>query len=113
MTTEATEATETVTEEVVEDRNINKLLALDKYDGLTDGEVRTLIEYNVKMAKFDEKINISRETATQMYETSAAAVAACCEATNQVLQSIIESHTNFSGVAPTSVTDFVTSLGEV
>lgn len=108
-----TSDTETVTEEVKEDRNINKLLALDKYEGLTDGEVRTLIEYNVKMVKFDEKINISRETATAMYETSAAAVAACCEATNQVLESIINSHTNFEGVTPKTVTEFVASLSEV
>lgn len=108
-----TEATENITEEETKDRNINKLLELDKYEGLTDGEVRTLIEYNVKVAKFDEKINISRETATAMYETSAEAVAACCEATNQVLESIINSHTNFSGVAPKTVTEFVASLGEV
>lgn len=108
-----TEQTKGAADETKKERGINELLKLDKYDGLTDGEVRTLVEYNVKVAKFDEKINVSRETATTMYETSAAAAAACCEAANQVLQSIIESHTNFEGVTPTSVTNFLTALEEV
>lgn len=108
-----TEQTTSATDESEKERGINELLKLDRYDGLTDGEVRTLIEYNVKVAKFDEKINISRETATAMYENSAAAVAACCAASNQVLQSIIESHTNFQGVTPTAVTSFLSSLEEV
>ncbi len=101
------------TEETKKDRNINQILALDTYDGLTDKEVRTLIAYKEKMVRFEEKINITRETATAMYENSALAVAACCEASNQVLQSIIESHTNFQGVTPTAVTSFLSSLEEV
>ena len=108
-----TNATDNGNENVTKDRSISELLELDKYEGLTDAEVRSLIDYKVKEARFEEKINITRETATAMYENSALAVAACCEASNQVLQSIIESHTNFQGVTPTSVTNFLTSLGEV
>lgn len=110
MTTEDTSA---VAEETTEERSVSALLNLDKYDGLTDGEVRKLIAYKEKMAKLDAEANIHRETATQMYETSVAASAAACEATYQVLQSLIDSHTNFEGVSPTAITEFLTSMEEV
>ena len=108
-----TDNTDSVTDEVAKDRAIGVLLELDTYDNLTDGEVRALIAHKEKMAKFDTQIQVSRENATALYENHVATVAACCEATNAVLESIINSTTNYQGVAPTAVTNLLTAMEEV
>lgn len=98
---------------MVIDRDIDALLKLDKYDALTDVEVRKLIEYNVNQTKASESLRISKTTAQSLVESNDAVRAAICEDSNNVLQSIINSTTNYQGVAPTAVTNLLTAMEEV
>lgn len=102
-----------MTTETATNRSIDELLKLDKYDGLTDPEVRRLIDYNINSTKSSESIRTAKATASALHEANEASRAAICEDVSNVLQSIIESHTNFEGVTPTSVTNFLTALEEV
>lgn len=102
-----------MTTEVNDNRSIDALLKLDKYDNLTDAEVRMLIDYNINATKSSEGIVTAKATGLALHESNEAARAAMCADVSNVLQSIIESHTNFEGVTPTSVTNFLTALEEV
>lgn len=108
-----TEAIEEATENASANRSISELLKLDAYDGLSDTEVRTLINYNVEQTLSSERLRGSQETNRAIYESIEEGMAAVCADSSQVLQSIINSTTNYQGVAPTAVTDLLTSLEEV
>ena len=114
MTTEnVTEVEETTTDTTSNDRDVSELILLDSYVGLTDGEVRKLIEYKVNVALTDEQIKDHKTASVQMVELTNEAVAACCASTTEVLNSIIASTTNYEGVSPTAVTNLLSSLEEV
>lgn len=110
MTTEDSEIT---TEEAVTDRGINTLLNLTTYEGLTDGEVRKLMNYSRLQAQSDALITASRATAQTMMETVQECMAAVCEDSNNVLESITSMATNYQSVAPVAATNFLSSLDEV
>lgn len=114
MTTDDTnEVVEETTEEVQEERSINDLLNLDSYDGLTDTEVRKLIEYKVNLGKMEAASDTYNSTCGAMVENNQATMAAVCASSQQVLESIIASTTNYEGVSPTAVTNLLSSLEEV
>lgn len=94
-------------------RSISELLALDTYDGLTDSEVRLLIDYERQMALADESTNVMRNSNQAKLEAAQELAAACCASTTEVLNSIIASTTNYEGVSPTAVTNLLSSLEEV
>lgn len=94
-------------------RSISELLALDAYDGLTDSEVRLLIDYERQMALADESTNVMRNSNQAKLEAAQELAAACCASTTEVLNSIIASTTNYEGVSPTAVTNLLSSLEEV
>ena len=108
-----TENTENATEPTTSDRPIYVLLKLDKYDGLTDGEVRTLINYNVEQTLSSEQLRGSQETNRAIYESIEEGMAAVCADTSSVLQSIINSSTNYQGVAPTAVSYLLTAMEDL
>lgn len=114
MTTEVTnDVVEETTEEVTNDRSISDLLELDNYEGLTDTEVRRLIEYKVNLGKMEAASDTYNSTCGTMVETNQSTMAAVCASSQQVLESIIASTTNYEGVSPTAVTNLLSSLEEV
>lgn len=109
MTTEDTNSTEVNSTT----RSISELLALECYEGLTDSEVRLLINYECQMALANESTNVMRNSNQAKLEAAQELAAACCASTTEVLNSIIASTTNYEGVSPTAVTNLLSSLEEV
>lgn len=141
MTTDATESVEETTSENVEEtteehsadylegyeagksdlkteiqsqnREVGVLLALESYDFLSDKEVRALIEYELNLYKIsDEASAIKQRVQTGTEEIKVANANFCIDARN-VLQSIIDSKTNYEGVEPESVTSYLETVQEV
>lgn len=102
-----------MTTEETSNRPITTLLKLDTYDGLSDAEVRTLINYNVEKTLSSERLRGAQETNRAIYETIEEGIAAICADSSVVLESIINSSTNYQGVAPTAVTNLLTAFEEV
>lgn len=76
------------------DRSISELLALETYDGLTDGEVHTLIDWFVNDAEqrtlSGEKLAANASAMEQMI----AANQQSCDTLSARVQSILERSTN-------------------
>lgn len=108
-----TEANETVTEETPKDREISELLQLDTYQGMTDGEIKKVIDWYVNKAHNDEQVNSYRQASQSMAESHEQAVANMLATSETVLKSIIASTTNYQGVTHLAVTDLLTEKGEV
>lgn len=76
------------------DRSISELLALESYDGLTDGEVHTLIDWFVNDA---EQRTLSGETlaaSTRAMEQMVATNQQACDTLAAKVQSILDRSTN-------------------
>lgn len=108
-----TEAGGTAAEEAPKDRDIAELLRLDTYQGMTDGEVRKVIDWYVNEAHNDEQVNSYRRASQAMAESHEQAVANMLATSETVLKSIIASATNYQGVTQLAVTDLLTEKGEV
>lgn len=108
-----TEANETVTEEVPKDRDIAKLLQLETYQGMTDGEIQKVIDWYVNKAHNDEQVNSYRQASQSMAESHEQAVAVMLETSETVLKSIIASATDYQGATHLAVTELLTEKGEV
>lgn len=108
-----TEASGTAAEETPRDREISELLRLDTYQGMTDGEIRKLIDWYVNKAHNDEQVNSYRRASQAMAESHEQAVANMLAASETVLKSIIASATNYQGATQLAVTDLLTEKGEV
>lgn len=105
--------TEVKTETEVKDRSIQKLLALDTFDGLTDGEVHTLIDWYVKEAQANELVNSYRTASQRMVEQQEEILATTLSSSASVLQSIIDSTTCYQNSEPLEVSQLLTSMSEV
>lgn len=95
------------------DREVTKLYGLDSYSMLSDSEVRKLIDFNLEVYKMSDtatQLKSQTQAATEAMETANANF--CIDARN-VLQSIIDSKTNYEGVEPESVTSYLETVQEV
>lgn len=108
-----TEANGTATGETPKDREIAELLRLGTYQGMTDGEIRKVIDWYVDKAHNDEQVNSYRQASQAMAESHEQAVANMLATSETVLKSIIASATNYQGVTQLAVTDLLTEKGEV
>lgn len=94
-------------------RDVSELLKLDTFQGMTDAEIQSLIDYYVNLAKSDDEVTAVKAAAQSMAETANTAVANAMTDAQTVLDTIINSATNYQGVKPTSVDGFLTSISEV
>lgn len=94
-------------------RDVSELLKLDTFQGMTDAEIQSLIDYYVNLAKSDDEATAVKAAAQSMAETANTAVANAMTDAQTVLDTIINSATNYQGVKPTSVDGFLTSISEV
>ena len=94
-------------------RDVSELLKLDTFQGMTDAEIQSLIDYYVNLAKSDDEATAVKAAAQSMAETANTAVANAMTDAQTVLDTIINSVTNYQGVKPTSVDGFLTSISEV
>ena len=89
MCTTTDESTELEIENVP--RDINTLLSLDTYQGMTDAEIEMVLSYRVEVAVADRELLARIAAATEREEQCIADNRASAAATLAMLQSIIES----------------------
>lgn len=104
---------ETETDSERRDRDIQDLLKLDTYQGMTDGEIQKVIDWYVNLAHSDEQVNAYRAAAQSMSESHEQAVAAILADSEQTLKTIVSHATEYQGVEPQSVTNLLIEKGEV
>ena len=95
------------------DRDATKLYGLDSYSMLSDSEVRKLIDFNVELYKMSDTATHLKSQTQAATEAMEAANANFCIDAKNVLQSIIDSKTNYEGVEPESVTSYLETVQEV
>lgn len=95
------------------DRDVQDLLKLDTYQGMTDVEIQKVIDWYVNLAHSDEQVNAYRAAAQSMSESHEQAVAAMLADSEQTLKTIVAHATEYQGVAPQSVTNLLVEKGEV
>lgn len=81
----------TVPEPEVEPRDLNTLLSLDTYQGMTDAEIDLVLSYRVDVAVSDRELLARIAAATAREEQCIADNRASAAAVLSMLQSIIES----------------------
>ena len=106
-------ADNTEQEPVQKDRDIQDLLKLDTYQGMTDGEIQKVIDWYVKLAHSDEESNAYRTAAQTMTESHEEAVAAILADSEKTLKTIVENSTLYQEVTPQAVTSLLVEKGEV
>lgn len=95
------------------DRDIQELLKLETYQGMTDSEIQKVIDWYVKLAHSDEESNAYRAAAQSMSESHEEAVAAILADSEKTLKTIVDNSTLYEKVTPQSVTNLLVEKGEV
>lgn len=105
--------TETIeeTQEVVEPRDINVLLSLDTYQGMTDEEIDMVLNYKIQQAKTSQEMLALESTLITRMETELADNQASSDRALGMLQSIIDAE--FPTVKNVQPQKFVPSVCEV
>ena len=70
-------------------RNINTLLALNTYQGMTDEEIELVLAYKVQQAMIQEQVETKNALSRQEMEQRVAVTQAALQQTNNLLQSIL------------------------
>lgn len=96
MTTEATETVQ---------RSVTKLVELDTFQGMTDAEIQSLIDYYVQLSRTDLQAQIARTEAQSNMENIAVYCADASETIQSMLQSILEGTTHYVAPELKTVTD--------
>ncbi len=94
-------------------REASKLYGLESYSMLSDSEVRNLIDFNINLYKMSDEANRLKAQSQATVEAMEVANANFCIDAQNVLQSIIDSKTNYEGVEPESVTSYLETVQEV
>ena len=95
------------------ERTASELYGKESYSFLSDKEVRNLLAYVESMAVMSEAANAHKTAGQRIAETNEEIANAFAADADNVLKSIIGSCTNYQGVTPTAVTDFLTNNNEV
>lgn len=82
-TTDDTSSTETKT------RSVHDLLKLDTFQGMTDTEIQSLIDYYVEQAHQDETVKLAQQTEIQTMNAQCAAYDALRDDANSVLKQVL------------------------
>lgn len=91
-------------------RNINTLLALNTYQGMTDEEVELVLAYKVQQAMIQEQIETKNAIMQQEMTQRVAVTQTALQQTNNLLQSILNRDSGLTPIVspqtvqPTSVT---------
>lgn len=86
-------------------RDLNWLLSQDSYQGLTDDEIKQIIEYNTEQARKDEEIKAMREEYEKTTAAATAASATMVEDSRKVLATLLATSTSYDSVAAEKTTN--------
>lgn len=75
--------------EIIEPRDINKLLALDTYQGMTDEEINSIIEYKAERLYKNKEIESKRKIEREQNNEKLSILRDSCKKTEEMLQSIL------------------------
>lgn len=86
-------------------RDLNWLLSQDSYQGLTDDEIRQIIEYNTEQARKGEEIKAMRKEYEETAAAATAASATMVEDSRKVLATLLATSTSYDSVAAEKTTN--------
>lgn len=86
--TETTDSGETSGEQPVQ-RSVHELLKLDTFQGMTDAEIQSLIDYYVEVAHNDEHTKVVQATEIQTMNAQCAAYDSLRDDANSVLKQVL------------------------
>lgn len=70
-------------------RSVHELLKLTTYQGMTDAEIKSLIDYYVEQAHQDENVKLAQQTEIQTMNAQCAAYDALRDDANSVLKQVL------------------------
>nr|DAG65468.1 MAG TPA: hypothetical protein [Bacteriophage sp.] len=86
-------------------RDLNWLLSQDSYQGLTDDEIKEIIEYKTEQTRKDEEIKAMRKEYEETTSAAAAASATMVEDSRKVLETLLATSTSYDSVAAEKTTN--------
>ena len=93
--TETTDSGETSGEQPVQ-RSVHELLKLDTFQGMTDAEIQSLIDYYVEVAHNDEHTKAVQATEIQTMNAQCAAYDSLRDDANSVLKQVLAAPLNLA-----------------
>ena len=93
--TETTESGETSGEQPVQ-RSVHELLKLGTFQGMTDAEIQSLIDYYVEVAHNDEHTKVVQATEIQTMNAQCAAYDSLRDDANSVLKQVLAAPLNLA-----------------
>lgn len=95
--TGTTESVETSVEQPVQ-RSVHELLKLDTFQGMTDAEIQSLIDYYVEVAHNDEHTKVVQVTEIQTMNAQCAAYDSLRDDANSVLKQVLSAPLNLARI---------------
>lgn len=86
-------------------RDLNWLLSQDSYQGLTDDEIKQIIDYKAEQARKSEEVKAMRESYEKTMQESLAASATMVEDNRKVLTTLLATSTSYDSVAAEKTTN--------
>lgn len=79
-------------------RSVHELLKLTTYQGMTDAEIKSLIDYHVEQAHQDETVRLAQQTEIQTMNAQCAAYDALLDDANSVLKQVLAAPLNLATI---------------
>lgn len=79
-------------------RSVHDLLKLDTFQGMTDVEIQSLIDYYVEQAHQDETVKLAQQTEIQTMNAQCAAYDALRDDANSVLKQVLAAPLNLGTI---------------
>lgn len=86
------------TTETQTQRSVHDLLKLDTFQGMTDAEIQSLIDYYVEQAHQDETVKLAQQTEIQTMNAQCAAYDALRDDANSVLKQVLAAPLNLGTI---------------
>lgn len=90
--------TGSTTTETPTQRSVHDLLKLDTFQGMTDAEIQSLIDYYVEQAHQDETVKLAQQTEIQTMNAQCAAYDALRDDANSVLKQVLAAPLNLGTI---------------
>lgn len=90
--------TGSTTTETPTQRSVHELLKLDTFQGMTDAEIQSLIDYYVEQAHQDETVKLAQQTEIQTMNAQCAAYDALRDDANSVLKQVLAAPLNLGTI---------------
>lgn len=90
--------TGSTTTETPTQRSVHDLLKLDTFQGMTDIEIQSLIDYYVEQAHQDETVKLAQQTEIQTMNAQCAAYDALRDDANSVLKQVLAAPLNLGTI---------------